>query len=158
MLIILLIQIMLLPISNNTITDYPRGILALNIKNTNTNGVYDNTITLTRSPDQLPTNYRAIKLVNCRIFNVENNTVTWSANDKASDYKDLVQGTALEATTHGNIIENYFDKLGAAIRTKEDCSKVSLLCNTMKLCNTGVYLDNNGVANNKESNLSKKPP
>lgn len=138
-------------ISDNTITDYPYGIAALNVRGSADLGLHpviaNNTLTYSINQSHLGTvNYYGILLQNCNSLIAANNTVTWAAAPAdPSGYASRLQGIRAADCQNTIFNANTFNDNGIGIYLNNNAAGNILTCNVTSNTYPGFFLDN--VAN-----------
>ncbi len=127
-----------LEFKDNTITDYPIGMLLLNANIKDHFRVTGNTIDYTINKLRLGAStrlYRGITMQNCDGAEVGNNTIEWQSGmtdpDEINLYADQVQGIRVDGVTGSTIHNNTVSTCGTGMHVENDCSGSYLTCNQL---------------------------
>jgi hypothetical protein len=138
-------------ITDNTITDYPYGIAALNMRGSADLNIHptiaNNTITYSINETHLGTaNYYGILLQNCKNLITASNSVTWAAAPTdPSGYASRLQGIRAADCQNTIFNANTLTNNGIGIYLNNDAAGNILTCNVTDNTYPGFFLDN--VAN-----------
>ena len=130
-------------VSSNTIYNSRNGIYMINTNDSRVgiDATDYNTIIDESLPDDVYTHY-GIWLVNCGTTEVNNNLVEWTGGTvDDDDYLASHKGIALQSVGRSSLTENTIINYGTGFNIHSACIATKLLCNEMKNCFHGVYLD-----------------